>query len=94
MTEPLEPTVLIRNIDGEPMLSADALSLLFGVTAEAITAHSTHPATSFPRAWIKAGRRRTSEAAAATGSRDLLDVLAYWAKRDRDMVITVEGGDL
>lgn len=90
MTEPIE---LIRNIDGEPMLTADALSLLFGVTPEAITKHSTDPMTVFPAKWIKAGRRRTREAQAATGKDDILAVLAYWARKDRDMVITVEEGD-
>lgn len=93
MTEPIEPTMLIRTIGGEPMLSADAMSLLFGVTPEAITEHSTDPMTVFPAEWIKAGRRRTREAQAATGKDDILAVLAYWARKDRDMVITVEDGD-
>uniref|UniRef100_A0A5Q5BKV4 Uncharacterized protein n=2 Tax=unclassified Mycobacterium TaxID=2642494 RepID=A0A5Q5BKV4_MYCSS len=90
MTEPIE---LIRNIHGEPMLTSDALALLFGVTPEDIVAHSTDPSTDFPNAWIRAGRRRSREAQAATGKDDILAVLAYWARKDRDMVITVEDGD-
>lgn len=90
MTEPIE---LIRDVDGEPMLSSDALSLLFGVGADLIKACSLKRTrdgyTSFPEAWLKAGRRRAKEAAAATGENDLFTILSYWAKRDRDAVIVL-----
>ncbi|OBK82135.1 hypothetical protein A5649_09780 [Mycolicibacter heraklionensis] len=93
-TKPIE---LTRDIDGDPMLSAAALSLLFGVDEELVNAHSKRSTvnnrTPMPTAWIRAGRRRTSEAAAATGSRDLLDVLAYWARRDRGAeIVFTDGG--
>jgi hypothetical protein len=88
---------LTRTIDGEPMLSVDALSLLFGVDAELITAHSKRATadgrTPFPSAWLQAGRRRTSQAAAATGSRDLFDVLNYWAEHDRGMTVVFQDAE-
>lgn len=92
-----EHTILIETIDGEPMLSADALSLLFGVPTENITKfskeHSTAAGTVFPHTWLQAGRRRAREAAAATGENDIFTALTYWAARDRDaIVITNEVG--
>jgi hypothetical protein len=93
---PTKRIELTGNIDGEPMLSADALSLLFGIDADLITAHSKRSTvdgrTPFPAASLQAGRRRTSEAAAAVGSRDLFDVLNYWAQRDRGMTVVFHDG--
>lgn len=76
------------------MLSPDALGLLFGIDVELIKAHAKHNTRNghitVPAEWIKAGRRRASEAAAATGSRDMLDSLRYWAKRDHGAQITCQ----
>jgi hypothetical protein len=81
------PIELLRNVDGEPMLSPDALSLMFGIDVEVIEAHAKRTMADghikVPYEWIQAGRRRASEAATATGSRDMLDSLCYWAERDR-----------
>lgn len=90
-------TILIETIDGEPMLSAEALSLLFGVPTEDITEfskeHSNPHGTVFPKTWLQAARRRAREAAAATGENDILTVLGFWAARDRNaVVIPVEEG--
>jgi hypothetical protein len=91
------PIELIRDINGELMLSPEALSLLFGVDVELITAHGKRTMDdghiTLPSAWMQAGRRRTSEAAAATGSRELLDILAYWARRDRGAEIVFQQAD-
>lgn len=90
------PIELIRDVDGEPMLTMDALSLMFGVGVELITAHTRRTFAEghvvFPAAWLRAGRRRASEAAAATGSRDVLDVLTYWARRDHGAEIVLVDG--
>ncbi len=92
-----EHNILIETIDGEPMLSADALSLLFGVPTEDINKfskeHSTAAGTVFPQTWLQAGRRRAREAAAATGENDILSALSFWAARDRNaIVIPIEEG--
>ncbi|MEB3034777.1 hypothetical protein [[Mycobacterium] nativiensis] len=87
MTAPIE---LTRNVNGEPMMSTDAMALLFGVPAETVASHlgaaladtTGLTAVAMPPEWLRAGRRRTSEAAAATGSRELFAILAYWARRD------------
>lgn len=73
------------------------------VPAETIAAHLNAALTdargltaaTMPPEWLRAGRRRTSEAAAATGSRELFDVLAYWAQRDlgAEIVFTDCGGE-
>jgi hypothetical protein len=95
-------TVLIKMIDGEPVLSADALSLMFGVPTELILAHTagaTHVVpgrvahASLPEEWLRAGRRRAGEARAATGSSHLVDGLEYWAaKLGAKLVFVDENG--
>ena len=79
MTTP--PIELTRTINGEPMMSADAMALLFGIDAKTIR-YQLALSGVVPPEWLRAGRRRASEAAAATGSRDVFDVLRYWARRD------------
>lgn len=87
---------LTRTVAGEPMMSADALALLFGIDAQVISDHmgATIAAghVQFPATWIKAGKRRSKEAAARTGSNNVFDVLSYWAARDLGAVIEF-GGD-
>lgn len=63
-------------IDGEPMFSALGLSILTGYPESAITGGQPIPASA-----LKAGRRRASEAAAATGKRDLDVCLPYLAQK-------------
>lgn len=79
------PIELTRNVNGEPMMSAAAISLLFGIDADTVekymTANIIGGALRFPPEWIKAGKRRSKEAAAATGSNDMFDILAYYARR-------------
>jgi hypothetical protein len=88
---------LMRDVDGELMLSPEALSLLFGVDVALIeaqgksTMHDGH--ITLPQAWWQAGRRRTREAAAATGSEDLVDILGYWAARERGAEIVFRPDD-
>jgi hypothetical protein len=90
--------VLTELVNGEPMVSADGMALLFGISVELIRAHSkkaTHAGgTPMPEAWLKAGRRRSREAQAATGYTDMCSALAYWARRDLgvDVVELADGG--
>jgi hypothetical protein len=93
------PIELTRTIDGEPMMSATAMGLLFGIDTDTVEQYMrtniVGGALRFPPEWIKAGRRRSKEAAAATGSNDVFDILAYWARRDlgAEIVFTDDGGD-
>lgn len=93
----ITPIELTRTVNGEPMMSATAIGLLFGIDADTVEHHmKTHivkGALRFPPEWVKAGKRRSKEAAAATGSNDVFDILAYWAKRDlgAEIVFTDDG---
>ncbi len=74
---------LARMIDGEPMLTASAMSLLLGVDTDAIYQHrAKHGPMYLPETWVKQGRRRAGEAKAHTDSEALLDSLRYWAAKD------------
>jgi hypothetical protein len=80
----------ITEIGGEPMIDATCMSLMFGVTTADVQAlPMTNGTSPIPREWIKRGRRRTREAAAATGSAELLDILKFWARRDHDAYLEV-----
>lgn len=91
------PIELTRSVNGEPMMSATAISLLFGVDSGVVEQYMRTNiigcALRFPPEWIKAGKRRGKEAAAATGSNDVFDILAYWAQRDlgAEIVFTDSG---
>lgn len=97
MTNNPEPTVLITEHNGQDVMSADALSLLFGVPADDITeymkTHIIDDMTVFPSAWLKAGKRRVKEASAAIGTNQLLEILEYWAHRDLDAVLVLIDDD-
>lgn len=78
-------TEIARLIDGEPMLGAAGMSLLFGVTeAEAKQLRVDHGTTHLPADWIKRGRRRAKEAKRWGADESMLGALAYWAAKDLD----------
>lgn len=79
---------------GEPIFTAEAGELLFGIPAAEIRggltkgmADGTEP---FPVGWLRAGRRRAAEARAATGDTGILAGLAYWAMRDFGATLKIE----
>jgi hypothetical protein len=83
-------TVRIAEHDGEAMLDAQCMALLFGVELADIHAlPSVNGATPLPKEWIRRGRRRAREAQAHTGSDAMLDGLRYWAARDHGAELTV-----
>jgi hypothetical protein len=90
--------VLTELVDGEPMVSADGMALLFGISVELVRAHSAKVtcggSTPIPDAWLKAGRRRAREAMAATGCEDMCSSLTYWAQKDFgvDVLHLADGG--
>lgn len=82
---------IARTINGEPMLSPDGMSLLFGVDTELVTARCRRDPV-LPAVWIDAGRRRAAEFRSVTGHNDMLGSLTYWAAKERNATI-VEDGD-
>lgn len=83
-------TITINELDGEPMLDAAGMALMFGVTAADVQALKFfNGASRIPDEWVRRGRRRTREAAAHIGSSDFHDVLAYWAQRDHNAELRV-----
>jgi hypothetical protein len=81
-------TVYLCEIDGEDLISLAGMSLLYGVPPRELRGvpageldEQVRTGT-LPHDWVKQGRRRASEAKAATGSEDAFDVMAYWAAKD------------
>lgn len=72
--------------DGEVMLSAEGMALLFGLTVDEVYEASRRAASEegwlIPEAWARRGRLRSKEAQAATGDEDLHSVLVYWLGRE------------
>lgn len=76
-------TTEIRNVDTEPMLDAQAMALLFGVSVQDVLALPLqNGASPIPNEWVRRGKRRAKEAMAHAGSDFILDILAFWAQRD------------
>lgn len=75
-------TITVRMIGDEPMIDAAAMSLLFGIDADTISATLSGGSLAIPQLWLKAGRRRASEARAATGHSDMVSALEYWCRKD------------
>lgn len=83
-------TVTVKVINGEPMLDAQCMALAFGVEIADIKALPVVDGCSrIPREWARRGKRRAQEAMAHTGSEFILDVLAYWARKDHGAELRV-----
>jgi hypothetical protein len=86
---------LTGTVDGQRIYGFPALALLYGIDAEVVRVAINFGGTEQPNLedipieWRNAGRRRGSEATAATGSDELLDVLRYWAARDYGASVTI-----
>lgn len=82
-------TVTVRQIDGEPMLDAQCMSLAFGVDIAEIKALPiVDGQMRIPREWARRGKQRAKEAM-AHGSDGMLNCLRYWARRDHDAELQV-----
>lgn len=68
--------------DGEPMLSAKGMAVLFGLPLDEIQEASRRAGTKeqllIPADWMRRGRLRAKEAQAATGETDMHSALMYW----------------
>ncbi|BDB44554.1 MULTISPECIES: hypothetical protein [Mycobacterium] len=83
-------TIRVREIDGEPVLDAAAVELLFGVEQAAFTALPLIDGrVRLPREWVRRGKRRAREAMAHTGSDTMTDCLRYWARKDHNAELQV-----
>jgi hypothetical protein len=86
-------SLTVKLVDGDQLLNADALALLFGVDAALIKAYGRNNITdghvTFPPEWIKRGKRRAREALAHNGSNAMLDSLQYWARKDHGAELRV-----
>lgn len=84
--------VTIRWMDGEPLLDAEGMALLYGATADEIRSHMTsddHDPTKLPLELRKQGRRRAREAMAHTSIDSVQSALEYWADREYDSDIQI-----
>ena len=72
--------------DGEPMLSAKGMAVLFGLPLDEITEAGRRANSEegwlIPEGWMRRGRLRSKEAQAATGGTDMDSVLAYWLDKE------------
>jgi hypothetical protein len=84
-------TVRITGVNTEAAaMDCAGMALLYGVTAEEIRALVTGTTAAIPDEWIKRSRQRHKEAAAASGSEDIDDCLAYWARKDHDAALVLD----
>lgn len=83
-------TVTITDIDGEPKMDAAAMLLMSGHDIRELDYRSG--GASIPPEWIRDMKRRHREAAAHTGTTDLVEFLEYWARRDHgaELVVVTE----
>lgn len=74
--------ITVTTINGQQMCGVEAVALMLGVPADQID-----PGADMPPEWLEQAKTRADEAAEHTGSRDLIDAWAYWARKDHDAEI-------
>ncbi|MDV6275402.1 hypothetical protein R3Q06_18055 [Rhodococcus erythropolis] len=87
--DPAKSEPLYTYVNGEPMISAEGMSVLYGIPLDVVHAEferqggrdNTGPLT-VPGSWTASGRARTEEYKRVTGGDDILGALEFWAKRD------------
>ena len=90
MTNPSESRTIIVRLAADDRIDADGLALLFGKDVGEVRALPVvDGVVQIPREWMEEGRRRSSEAMAATGSKVAVDALRYWARRDHNAELAV-----
>ncbi|CAN5407604.1 hypothetical protein BH09ACT7_BH09ACT7_05030 [soil metagenome] len=92
--EPTDDVLLVGISWDGPSFSPEALSLLTGVPADEIRAAGISTIEGLPLEWIQAGRRRSAEAAAITGTEDTMTTFRYWASKDRNVELILRDGGL
>lgn len=71
--------VRVSTVQGQQMMCISGLALMLGVKPDQIQLDSP-----ISPEFIEQARLRADEAHEATGTRDLIDALAYWAAKDYD----------
>ena len=74
--------ISVHTINGQQMCGVEGVALMIGVPADQID-----PNAPMPPEWLEQAATRADEAAEATGTRDLFDAWAYWARKDFDAEI-------
>jgi hypothetical protein len=72
--------VLVRYVHGEAFYSDLAVSLVYGLPIEQVEQFAKHPPQ--PSEFAAQGRRRAREAAARTGSYEIIEHLRYFARKE------------
>lgn len=72
----------VTTVDGQQMCGVEGVALMIGVPADQID-----PNAPMPPEWLEQAKIRADEAAEHTGSRDLFDAWAYWARKDHQAEI-------
>lgn len=89
--------LLVKVTADGPLVSPEAVSLLTGVSADAIRAEMAAGVTrveALPLAWVQAARRRGAEARAVTGTADGLTGFRYWAAKEFNVELIIEDDGL
>lgn len=90
-----ERKLLVQVTDDGPLFTAAAMALFTGAPeaeiAAEIAGQGIASMDALPEEWVKAGRRRASEAAAVTGTRDGLTALRYWAAQEHNVELFADG---
>lgn len=80
-------TVTISGLDGpDPKLDNAAVLLMCGHDLRELGTDGT---AQFPAEWLRDMKRRHREAAAHTGTTDLVEFLEYWARKDHNAELLV-----
>lgn len=87
---------LVREIDGEGRFSPAGVALIAGLNVTDVKAWwgLDVVAADLPKDWKRQGRRRSSEAKAATGSSNVVAALRYWAVKDYAADVEVDGNSV
>ena len=86
--------LLARITDEGPSWSPEAVSLMTGASPDEIRAAGVSSIEALPVEWLKAGRRRSAEARAVTGTNDALTALRYWAAKEFNRELIMEDAAL
>lgn len=78
-------TIAVRDIDGpDPLLDAAAMQLMCGHDIRELDTGAQIPAE-----WVRDMKRRHREAAAHTGTTDLVEFLEYWARKEHGAELVI-----
>jgi hypothetical protein len=86
--------LLVAIIDGGPPFTPEAIALITGDPAAKILAARVGSIAALPLDWVRAARRRPSEACAVIEAADALMCLRFWAAREFNVELVTEDDGL